>query len=248
MHLGEPGAARLVERGGAHLLEQLLDHAADPHHLGRLLDHLGRVAALVRAAGDTHPLGADHDHGLLGVLRVTLRLLRLLLAHRPILTPARRGHTTRRSLPTCEDSSIVRCAAARVGEREPLVHDGADGAVGHQRPDQLAHLPHDRRLLGRRPGAQRRRHHGDPLAQHRAEVDLGLGAALQADHDEPAAGGEHVDVAGQVLRAHVVEHDVGAAAVGGLADPLDEVLARGSSPAPPRRARRSARACRPSRR
>ena len=25
----------------AHLLEQLLDHAADPHHLGRLVDHLG---------------------------------------------------------------------------------------------------------------------------------------------------------------------------------------------------------------
>ena len=37
----EPLAAGLVERGRAHLVEQLLDHRADPHHLRRLLDRLG---------------------------------------------------------------------------------------------------------------------------------------------------------------------------------------------------------------
>ena len=36
----EPHPARLVQRGRPHLLQQLLDHAADAHDLGRLLDHL----------------------------------------------------------------------------------------------------------------------------------------------------------------------------------------------------------------
>ena len=35
---------RLVERCGLHLLEQLLDHRADAHHLGRLLHELSGVA------------------------------------------------------------------------------------------------------------------------------------------------------------------------------------------------------------
>ena len=37
-----PFAAGLVERGGAHLFEQLLDHRPDAHHLGRLLDQVGQ--------------------------------------------------------------------------------------------------------------------------------------------------------------------------------------------------------------
>ena len=45
--------ARLVQLGRANLLEQLLDHAADPHHLGRLVDHCGdgTVVHLVVARG-----------------------------------------------------------------------------------------------------------------------------------------------------------------------------------------------------
>ena len=35
------GSARVVERRGLHLFEQLLDHGADPHHLGGLLDKVG---------------------------------------------------------------------------------------------------------------------------------------------------------------------------------------------------------------
>ncbi len=37
----EPGPALLVQGRGLDLLEQLPDHASDPHDLGRLLDHLG---------------------------------------------------------------------------------------------------------------------------------------------------------------------------------------------------------------
>ena len=54
--------------------------------------------------------------------------------------------------------------------------------------------------------------------------ELGFRAALHADGDQPAVGGEDVDIAGQVLRAHVVEDDVGTVAVGLVAQPLDEVL------------------------
>ena len=37
----QPRPALLVKRCGLNLLEQLPDHGADPHDLGRLLDHLG---------------------------------------------------------------------------------------------------------------------------------------------------------------------------------------------------------------
>ena len=59
------------------------------------------------------------------------------------------------------------------------------------------------------------------LAQQGVDVELALGAALHPDDDQPAAGGEGGDVAAEVLRAHVVEDDVGAA---GLGEHLDEVV------------------------
>ena len=39
--LAQPVAAGFVERCGPDLFEQLLDHRADPHHLGGLLDQIG---------------------------------------------------------------------------------------------------------------------------------------------------------------------------------------------------------------
>ncbi len=45
--LPEPAPAGLVEGRLADLLEQLLDHRADAHHLGRLLDRLGRLLGVV---------------------------------------------------------------------------------------------------------------------------------------------------------------------------------------------------------
>jgi len=41
-------AAGLVQRCGADLLKELLDHRADPHHLGGLLHHVGGGRAVLR--------------------------------------------------------------------------------------------------------------------------------------------------------------------------------------------------------
>ena len=41
--VGEAGPAAVVEGGAAHLLEQLLDHRADAHHLRGVLDEVGRT-------------------------------------------------------------------------------------------------------------------------------------------------------------------------------------------------------------
>src|SRR5690349_17817585 len=111
-----------------------------------------------------------------------------------------------------------------VGERVPGVDDRTDPTLLHQGPDVLAHGRDDGGLLVRRSGPQRGRDHGAALAEQEAEVELRLRAALQADHDEPAAGSEGLDVAGEVLRAHVVEDDVGTGAAGGSPHLLDEVL------------------------
>ena len=47
----EPVAAGVVERCRAHLLEELLDHGADAHDLGGLLDHVGERFAPSRVRG-----------------------------------------------------------------------------------------------------------------------------------------------------------------------------------------------------
>ena len=77
----EPRPAGVVERCGAHFLEELLDHRADAHHLRGLLDHLGdatRRRILVRGdsaaperggclprppAREGSTVGADHNDG-----------------------------------------------------------------------------------------------------------------------------------------------------------------------------------------
>ena len=56
----EAVAAGLVEGRGLHLLEELADHAADPHHLGRLLDQLGDVALAVAVLVVTVAGGLRH--------------------------------------------------------------------------------------------------------------------------------------------------------------------------------------------
>jgi hypothetical protein len=52
--LGQFVAAGIVERCRPHLFEQLLDHGADPHHLGGLLHQVGQrlpVASVVGSRG-----------------------------------------------------------------------------------------------------------------------------------------------------------------------------------------------------
>ncbi|MEZ5192649.1 MAG: hypothetical protein R2734_09105 [Nocardioides sp.] len=47
MDLLEASPAGLIEGSRLHLLQQLADHAADPHHLRRLLDQVGELALAV---------------------------------------------------------------------------------------------------------------------------------------------------------------------------------------------------------
>ena len=51
MDLLEPVAARVVEGSGAYLLEELLDHRADPHRLRGLFDHVAQSAGLLVGVG-----------------------------------------------------------------------------------------------------------------------------------------------------------------------------------------------------
>jgi mycothiol synthase len=84
MDFAEPSAAGIVERRGANLFEQLLDHRADPHDLGRLFDHVGergRGVHLAHGLLDRRPVGTDgHD-------AQTLRPVRLL-SHNSIVPNA----------------------------------------------------------------------------------------------------------------------------------------------------------------
>ena len=202
-------AARLVERRRLHLLEQLPDHAADPHHLGGLLDQLGDVALLVvvlagglglllggsdRAARhrpDGLAVGADDDDVLLG----------RVLAH--AVQPRGQGVST--ILPMWLLSSISRWASATRSSGSVACTIGRtwpSATSGHTCSTTEAAMT---AFSSAGPGAQRGRDHGAALAQQRAEVELALRAALHADDHEPALGGEGLDVAAEVLRAHVVE-------------------------------------------
>ena len=91
--LGQAHPTRLVERGVADLLEQLLDHRPDAHDLGRLLDEVSRVGRVVvvrRVGRHPHPVLGHNDDALLLLGVLGLGLLRLL-GHGSILPHASRG-------------------------------------------------------------------------------------------------------------------------------------------------------------
>src|SRR5690606_22450774 len=92
-------------------------------------------------------------------------------------------------------------------------------------PGALAEVGDDRGLLLRRAAAQHGAVDAQPAGEHAGQVELAGGAFLHADDDEAAVRGERAQVAVEVLGADDVEHHVDAALAGGLARPLDEVLA-----------------------
>ena len=73
----------------------------------------------------------------------------------------------------------------------------------------LADRRHDRGLLIDRPGPQRCGDDRRALAQQQPQVELRARAPLQPDHHEPPVCRERLDVAREVLRAHVVQDDIG---------------------------------------
>src|SRR5690606_13912023 len=220
--LAEPVAGRFVEGSGTHLLEQLLDHGADPHDLGRLLDHGAHSLLLGVLAGLGDPRHAHRstvrtdDHDLL-VASVPVLLLRWLAHH---TTVYRAGSAQgQQDLPdhAARLQSGVRLGGIR--QWDAVVDDGPNATVGDHRPHLLAHAGDDRRLAARpvhRTTPQLQGGDAAALAHQLVEVDLALGAALQADDQQPAVGGERIDVRGEPLGAHDVEDDVCAVPVGGL--------------------------------
>jgi len=89
--LGQAGARGVVERGAAHLVEQLLDHRADPHHLRGLAHERDDVLRLVVVLR-----GVDDHHARLVVGR---GVLRLVVGHQGILTDSGPGRSDRGSRP-----------------------------------------------------------------------------------------------------------------------------------------------------
>src|SRR5215217_2824673 len=92
--LPQPVAAGVVERCGPNFLQQLLDHRADPHHLGGLLDEVGQRLAAAVLLGLYRPVAADD----LDVVVVSVR------SH-PIQIPSRRRAIRRCGLRRCRRSS-----------------------------------------------------------------------------------------------------------------------------------------------
>ena len=106
---------------------------------------------------------------------------------------------------------------------------GRGGRAGSPPPRSSATrsrgAPGDAALLGHRPRPQGGARHGQAPLHDRQQVQLGLGALLNADLDEAALFGQALEVAREVGRAHHVEDHVDPAAVRGLADRGHEVLA-----------------------
>ena len=171
MDLGEPPPRGLVERRRAHLLQQLLDHRADPHHLGRLLDQVGdRPLAGVVVVGRAVAVGARHaprqdaDRVAVGPEHddLVLRLLTHVLAHLAILAyPHRVGHAARESGgPGARWQAGWRRATTRARERPPTrPHLAADhpGRRAGRWPPGRGVRPRAHRRVGRRAGRYRRR-------------------------------------------------------------------------------------------
>jgi hypothetical protein len=82
VNLPQPYPALLVQRGGADLLEKLPDHAADPHDLGGLFDHVSeRSFPLLVVPADGHAVRAHDDHSACGHSVPVSRLAATLLRH-----------------------------------------------------------------------------------------------------------------------------------------------------------------------
>ena len=230
----EPVAAGLVERGGLHLLEQLADHAADPHHLGRLLDEVGEARSsslLLRRAG--RPGVGDAAWSIADAGTEPMRLAvgaeddDLLLLARPAARSwanprretARARSGRRRRLRWCSTilPDVVAGLHQRVrGGRLVERHRGRarSGGPGPRATSGQTCSTTDAQIarLVRRPAGPAAwwRCTAPRLRSSAPRSSSPLRAALHADDDEPALGGQRVDVAAEVRGAHVVEDDVGA--------------------------------------
>ena len=190
--LRQARAAGLVEGGLTDLLEQLPDHAADAHDLGRLLDHLGDRALLRLAffAGrGGHAVLADDDD---------MRIL-VVVAHW-IVHGASVSH--------CKEDFADVCAlfqdavpGGRIAHRDRTVNDRAY-RCRTPRAARRSRAPTRRSRPSPRSGRPRSpvEDDGGAPAHQLAEVELGDAAALKTDDHESAAGAQRLHITRKVLR------------------------------------------------
>src|SRR5439155_8509719 len=110
-------------------------------------------------------------------------------------------------------------------ERQGAGDRGAAPARGERGTEARAEALPVPGLLPDRAGAERRADEREPADQQLRQVDLALGAAHEADHDEPPAARKRGQVVREIGGADVVEDDVDAAPARELPGPRAEVLA-----------------------
>src|SRR5699024_6970711 len=89
---------------------------------------------------------------------------------------------------------------------DPLLDHGAHGTPLDEWPEVFSNSSNDTFFLLHRARSQSGGRDTGPLGDQPPQVELTLGSPLHSDHDEPAAGGERIDIAAQVFRTHVVEN------------------------------------------
>ena len=114
------------------------------------------------------------------------------------------------------------------GERQHAVDDRLRAAALDRGAEALEQAAHDLGLLPVLARAQRGADQLQALGEHGADVELRLGAAHQADPDQPAAHAQTLEVRARYGGADRVEHDVDAFAARALEQDRRELAARGS--------------------
>ena len=199
--LGELQPLLRPDRRAADLQHVLAGKLGELARFGNAREHLldGQLPAQLRIQRVVEPVRADAGDAAAGAENMD----------------SRQHHGSRITLPKKSRESTTRCASAACGERERLVDDGLQLAVGDEAHD-LPQLEH--RGVLRAGEAQL-------LAEERDDVELDHLAGVRADGDDDAAAREALQAPGEDLAADVLHDHVDAAAAGD-----GHHLARRSSP------------------
>ena len=141
--------------------------------------------------------------------------------------PERRAHGVIVTRPKAVRPSTYAWAAAASASGKVRSISTCRLAVGHP-PDQVADHRVDPRVLGEQRPAEVDAAQGVVLPPQRFGLDSRAGSGGDPDADQRPPVGERLDAVDEVLAADRVQDDVDAAAVGQLADLLDEALSRRS--------------------
>ncbi len=113
--------------------------------------------------------------------------------------------------PTCPMRVKIPVGRRRLGQRIGAVHHRRDPARIKQRPDLRAQGLRNPRLGQIALRAQGRSGHGQPSGHQRRKVHFDLRALQKGDLHQAAIRGQRLEISGDVIPAHHVENEVGAA-------------------------------------